>query len=450
MPESAGGRRPMRGFAAAYRIARWTARRFTQAGRTVGGVALATGVLGVDTTRTTAFQVFALAAALLVCAWLLSLRWRPTVRITRVLPDVATAGVPVSYRIRLEPADVARRGDLLLLDELAEQLPDRDQFRRAPAVVTTNVFDRRVGYPRWIALLARNRGGSIAPTPVPRPDGAPTAGTTLRFVPLRRGWIRFEAVRLLRPDPLGLVHAISTQPAPASLLVLPPVHAVPAIRHDGGRRHRPAGAQWVPQVGESQEFLQLRDYRPGDPMRRIHWPSSARTGRLVVKETGEEYFARVALVVDTFVTPENAARLETVVTAAASLAAGLRLGDGLLDLMFVEDRVVTATVGRDDAGREILLRALAVLEPAAAAGFATLANGVLERAAACSACVHVFAGWDEPRAALVRDLHALGVAQLVLVVGDVPGAQTAEGVPLHRLDPDDLAGSLAAMPVQCR
>ena len=107
-------------------------------------------------------------------------------------------------------------------------------------------------------------------------------------------------------------------------------------------------------------------------------------------------------------------------------------------------------VSNDDAGRGILLRALAVLEPATATDFATLANGVLERAAACSACVHVVLDWDEPRAALVRGLHALGIAQIVLVAGDIPGAQTAEGVPLHRLDPDDLAGSLAAMPVQCR
>ena len=29
--------------------------------------------------------------------------------------------------------------------------------------------------------------------------------------------------------------------------------------------------------------------------------------------------------------------------------------------------------------------------------------------------MHVFVGWDEPRAALVRELHARGVAQLVLV-----------------------------------
>lgn len=440
----------MRGFGAAYRLSRWTARRFTRTGRTVGGVALATGVLGVDTTRTTAFQVFALVVALLACAWLPSWRWRPRVRVTRLLPDVATAGVPLTYRIRLEPADIARRGDLVLLDELREQFPTRDQFRRAPAVATTNVFDRRVGYPRWLALLARNRGGRIPPVPVPRPDAAPTVDTVLSFVPLRRGWIRFEAVRLLRPDPLGLVHAIATRPAPASLLVLPAVHAVPAIRHDGGRRHRPAGAQPVAQVGESQEFLQLRDYRPGDPMRRIHWPSSARTGRLVVKETGEEYFARVALVVDTFAATGQEAGIETVVGAAASLAAGLRLGDGLLDLMFVEDRIVVATAGRADAGRESLLRALAVLGPADATGFATLASAVLERADACSACIHVFLRWDDARATLVRRLHALGVAQLALVAGEVTAARTAEGVPLHRLDPDDLAASLAAMPTRCR
>jgi hypothetical protein len=74
-------------------------------------------------------------------------------------------------------------------------------------------------------------------------------------------------------------------------------------------------------VGDSQEFLQLRDYRPGDPVRRIHWPSTARSGRLVVKETGEEYFARIGLVMDTFTGDDDGAILDAAVSVAASLAA---------------------------------------------------------------------------------------------------------------------------------
>jgi len=74
---------------------------------------------------------------------------------------------------------------------------------------------------------------------------------------------------------------------------------------------------------------------------------------------------------------------------------------------------------------------------------------VRAHATSCAACLHVFLQWDEPRAALVRSLHGLGLAQLVLVIGEVPDGRTAEGVPLHRVDPADIAASLATMPVQC-
>ena len=38
----------------------------------------------------------------------------------------------------------------------------------------------------------------------------------------------------------------------------------------------------------------------GDPLRKIHWRSWARRGKPVVKEYQEEYFSRIALVLDTF------------------------------------------------------------------------------------------------------------------------------------------------------
>jgi len=245
------------------------------------------------------------------------------------------------------------------------------------------------------------------------------------------------------------VNAIDTTAARASLLVLPVLHPVPPIAFSTGRRHRPAGAVAVPQVGDSQEFLQLRDYRPGDPVRRIHWPSTARSGRLVVKETGEEYFARLGLVLDTFIEDGDGAMLDAAVSVAASLAAGLRLGDALLDVLFVEQRMVTVTAGRAGGGIDGVLRELALAGPADGHDFAALADAVRAHAPSCAACLHVFLRWDAPRAALVKSLQGLGRAQVVLVVGAISAARTAEGVPLHRIDPDDIAGSLATMPVQC-
>jgi uncharacterized protein (DUF58 family) len=40
----------------------------------------------------------------------------------------------------------------------------------------------------------------------------------------------------------------------------------------------------APRAGSGMELFGVREYRPGDPLRRIHWRSSARLGELVVRE----------------------------------------------------------------------------------------------------------------------------------------------------------------------
>jgi hypothetical protein len=65
-----------------------------------------------------------------------------------------------------------------------------------------------------------------------------------------------------------------------------------------------------------------------------------------------------------------------------------------------------------------------------------------------SACIHVLLAFDAPRRAMVHALQVAGVPQIVLVIGDADVADA--GVPLHRIAPDRLAESLAAMPTRCR
>lgn len=74
-------------------------------------------------------------------------------------------------------------------------------------------------------------------------------------------------------------------------------------------------------TGAGEEFLGVRDYRPGDPPRTVHWRSTARAGHLVVREYEEEVASRVALVLagtDTGEPPDSA--FEVLASAAASIA----------------------------------------------------------------------------------------------------------------------------------
>lgn len=44
------------------------------------------------------------------------------------------------------------------------------------------------------------------------------------------------------------------------------------------------GLETIPASGDEDEFFGLREYKKGDPLKRIHWFSTARKGRLIVKE----------------------------------------------------------------------------------------------------------------------------------------------------------------------
>ena len=443
-------RAPLRAFARVHRVSAWAQRRFTPAGLAIAGTMLAGFVFGIDAGRTMAFQLFSIAAALLLVAWIGAGRWRPRVHLERSLPAFATVGRRFQYSLRVHDRGGRGLPAFCLRDELQTLYPSAAQFAQLGRAhdPADNFFDRRVGYPRWVLLLERLRGGSVEPAEVPATVAGGIAQVQLSLVPRRRGVLHFASTALLRSDPLGLVNAVARCATPQSLLVVPRVHPVPRLALPGARRHHPRGLHTVQQVGESQEFVQLRDYRPGDPIRSVHWPSTARAGRPIVRESSEEWFARHALVLDTFEPQPGPERFEAAVSAAASVAAGLDPGDALLELMFVEDRAVSVTAGRGTEAAALLLRELAEVAPARQGGFDTLAGHVMRHADRLSACIHVLLCLDEPRAALLRRLNAAGVAQIVLLADAAPVAAAPPGVAVHRLDPARLAASLAAMPVE--
>ena len=176
-------------------------------------------------------------------------------------------------------------------------------------------------------------------------------------------------------------------------------------------------------VGDSEEFLALRDYRPGDPLQRVHWKSYARTGKPVVKEYQDEFFERHALVLDTGSTHGEDAAFEDAVALAASFVYTIDTQDCLLDLLFVGGEVKAYTAGRGQMRAEHMLEVLAAVAPSEPAAFSGLARAVLARRATLSSVIAVFVGWDEERARFVAALRAEGFEVRALLVresGDAP------------------------------
>jgi uncharacterized protein (DUF58 family) len=225
-------------------------------------------------------------------------------------------------------------------------------------------------------------------------------------------------------------------------MVLPRRHPVSSQALPGNTQYQHGGVTFASGVGQSEEFVGVREYRRGDPLRRIHWRVSARLGRPVVREFQDEFFVRHALVLDTFGDVSTDRLFEEAVAVAASFACTVPEQDSLLDLLFVGPRTVCVTSGRAVGHVEQMLEVLACAQPCRQPGrFADLQDLVLRHATLVSGCILVLLEWDEARRGLVRRLKSLRVPVWVLLLIDEddpdpapdpdPAARPDRGIPLR-------------------
>jgi uncharacterized protein (DUF58 family) len=238
----------------------------------------------------------------------------------------------------------------------------------------------------------------------------------INLLPLRRGVLRLRGVTLARPDPLGLMRAFVKLPAPQQMLILPKRYALPPVALPGAMKYQPGGVALAASVGQSEEFVSLREYRHGDPMRHIHWRTWAKAGKPVVKEFEDEFFVRHALVLDTFTDHPQAEAFEEAVAVAASFACTIQTQESLLDLLFVGTESYCFTAGRSLGGADQLLQILASVRACNDKPFSNLEHLVLSHVELVSGCICVLLAWDKPRREFIEKLRALGVPALALVV----------------------------------
>jgi len=418
-------------FRSIYRLSRWSRQRLTPLGNVVAGTIIGASVFGIDTRQTLAFQISALLCTLFAVAGTASIRFRPPLRLRRVLPQFTTAEMPLTYSVFIRNEGRKVESDLRLSEHLDASLPTFSEFLATAKRDQRNRFDRFIGYPRWLELVRRRRGANIELCPIPVIPPGEEIELKIPMTPTRRGYVHYHSMSILRPDPLGLFNAVRSYPDRQSMLVLPKRYAVPTLRLSGKRRYQPGGEGMATSVGDSQEFASLREYRPGDPMRHIHWRSWARTGKPIVKEFQDEFFDRNALVLDTFAAAADPNVFEEAVSVAASFACADWGPDSLLDLLFVGPGAEQFTAGRGLADNSNMLEVLACVEPCADHEFSDLADLVLAHAGQLSGVVCVFQQWDEARQQLVAQLRSHSVSLLVLIVHDYEDEAQLQAGPMQ-------------------
>jgi uncharacterized protein (DUF58 family) len=298
-----------------------------------------------------------------------------------------------------------------------------------------------------------------------RPHGRGHHRGSYRFHNVPRGRHRFEAVRLSIADPFGLAEAKLTVDEQQALVVYPRLVDLERLFFDGGAGPE-HGRQLLLRRPVGFDLHSVRDYQQGESLRRVHWPSTARRGSLMVKELEDSPRDEVAVLLDgdpagVVGSPPDSTFDVAVRVAGSILLAQVRRGRRCVLLLNTAGRE-SQLVSSEGPEWQRALELLAAAEPDAPAQAAALLRSaddpamrslelvvvtsrveqslverLLERALTRRpvALVHIepqsFAGRERRREPELLRLQSAGVPIAVVRVGDdlaavLNGASTAE------------------------
>ena len=189
--------------------------------------------------------------------------------------------------------------EMTLRELIVERRPPPRVFAGEPflmEVVIKNGKEKRASY----SIEVEDLQGADKRTPIDKrcyflkiPEGK-SQRTSYRHTFVKRGAYTLTGYRLATKFPFALFRKSRDVDAPLDLIVYPTRVPVPRPPPRAATR----GDAIADRLGRRGEFFGLRERRAGDDRRDIHWKSSARTGRLLVREYEDELARRVVIAVD--------------------------------------------------------------------------------------------------------------------------------------------------------
>ena len=274
-------------------------------------------------------------------------------------------------------------------------------------VRVVNESGRRSGSTLVEVTIGRGSGEFLVP-PI---SGNGTWNESFSVMTKRRGVINVGPARTVRMDGLGLLRRVRSWDDPILVHVHPPT--VRFSFDATGMQMDVEGVASEKLTSSDVSFHALRDYEPGDDRRAVHWPSTARFGRLIVRQFEETHRSHHMVLLDTRVDVWDRRSFETAVSVAASLALA---GSG-------EARTVsmhTADEWIPTGSPMAMLDALSEMETSTRSEFAGIVRRcIMERGGISVLSIVVGAGVEDEEAARLANIAPVDV--IVSVIRVVPG-----------------------------
>jgi uncharacterized protein (DUF58 family) len=296
------------------------------------------------------------------------------------------------------------------------------------------------------SVVAHERVGRLAEQDVElRARGRGRYAGSYRLHDLPRGRHSFAPARLSITDPFGLAEAQLGIEEQQALVVYPRLAELERLFFDGGAGPND-GHRLLLRRPVGFEIHSVRDYQPGESLRRVHWPSTARRGALMVKELEDSPRDEVAVLLDGDATavagsPPDSAFDAAVRAAGSILLAQMRGGRRCVLVLNTAGRE-TQAVSSDGPEWQHALELLAAAEPDAGRPAAALLESGVGPAARSLELV-VVTSRIEPRLVsrlLERALTRRAVALVHVDAGSFAGRP-------RRRDPELLRLQAAGVPI---
>lgn len=156
-----------------------------------------------------------------------------------------------------------------------------------------------------------------------------TQDATYQVVFQHRGRYQIGPLKIHATDPLGMFYFSHSLREQSEILVLPSPLPLPQLDILQGALYWAAGVHSAPVRGDSVEFLGIREYTAGDPLRRMDWKHSARYGELFVRDFERFTQTEVCVLLDCTALMRQAPNSFEIMVKAASGVLHLAYAGGL-------------------------------------------------------------------------------------------------------------------------
>lgn len=412
----------------------------TDAGKSLIAVIIVASPLTMYNLEFPVYQVVVALGIFLFACRVMSIVLRPNVVLQGGLPEKVTAG----HQVRV-PFTISNGGKRIARDMGVGffSVPLGDSMSRLEHQSTDDSPSNKKG--RWRDRRGRVQVLSDEAVIDSIPIGA-SGEVQLDLHFTRRGIYELPMLRVYSEFPFNVLRTKARVQSGlhinSTVMALPDFVPAEGISIPASRNYQPGGISLTSDIGESPEYIGSRLFRPGDNVKRLDFHGWARHGEPVIREFQEEYFCRVALILDTHVgRGQSNEALEAAIQLSAAITDALSNGEYIIDIFAAGPNLYVFRSGRNTAHFENILEILACLEGNPEETFDAIGPSLRNEVENISTALFVFTDWSESREQLVRMALDSGCNVKVYVVSSGERSLPTDG--LEQLVPDTMLLSAA-------